>query len=144
MLNAQEGDKVSVRYVGKLDDGTVFATADEEPLEFTIGARQMMPGVEAAVLGMQEGDKKQFTVEPAQAFGPRREELVFKEARSALPADAEPQVGMRVMTQASDEQMVALTIIEISDEHIVLDANHPLAGRALHFDMELMKVDRAS
>ena len=141
MSNAKSGDTVKIHYTGKLDDGTEFdSSAGRAPFEFVLGSGQVIPGFDNAVEGMAVGDSKNVRIEPADAYGPRHDQLVQEVPRSALPDDLEPQVGMGLQSQSPDGQVMMLTVTEVSDENITVDASHPLAGQSLNFDIELVSI----
>ena len=133
---AESGDTVKVHYTGKLADGTVFDTSvGSEPMEFTLGEGRLIPGFEQAVTGMQVGKSKTVTIPVDEAYGQRRDELIFEVERDELPADIEPEVGMQLPTSQG-----VVTIIEVSEATVKIDANHPLAGQDLTFDIELVEI----
>lgn len=141
MAAAGSGDKVFIHYTGRLDDGTVFDTSENrDPLGFVLGEGKVIPGFEAAVEGMEIGDEKTATIAAEQAYGPRRDELMIEVEREKLPEGLEPEVGQPLQMQTADGQNVQVTITEVQEEQVVLDANHPLAGRELTFDIELVKM----
>ena len=142
MSQAKQGSTVKVHYTGKLTNEQVFDSSRErEPLEFTVGAGQMIPGFDTAVDGMTIGDSKQVTIPAEEAYGARNEEAVFKLPKTQLPEDLEPQVGMQLQASREDGQTQALLIVGVEEEEVVLDANHPLAGEDLIFDIELVAVN---
>lgn len=142
MSKATEGNTVKVHYTGTLGDAQVFDSSRErEPLEFTIGAGQMIPGFDIAVNGMSVGDTKQVTIVAKDAYGERNEEAVFKLPKTQLPEDLEPEKGMQLEASREDGQSQMLLIVEVEKEEVTLDANHPLAGHDLTFDIELMEVN---
>ncbi len=141
MSNAKTGDTVKIHYTGTLDDGTQFdSSAGRDPLEFELGGGQVIPGFDSAVEGMAVGENKNVRIEPDQAYGERHEQLVQQVPRSALPDDLKPQVGMGLQSQSPDGQVMMLIVTEVGDEEITVDANHPLAGQALNFDIELVEI----
>jgi peptidylprolyl isomerase len=141
LARAKEGDTVRVHYTGKLDDGSVFDSSQgRDPLEFTLGGGQVIPGFEQAILGMQPGESKTVSIESEEAYGPRRDELTLRVGRNQLPPEMEPQVGQRLQMQQG-EQTVVVVITGVDAEGVTLDANHPLAGRDLTFELELVEVD---
>lgn len=143
MERARNGDTVSVHYTGKLTDGTVFdSSAEREPLKFTIGEQQVIVGFEQAIEGMATGEKKTVQIQPDQAYGPHHGELVFQIERGNLPGEIDPEVGQRLTFQRPDGQTVPLTVTAVTDSAVTLDANHPLAGRELTFDLELVDIAR--
>lgn len=141
MAAAKQGDTVKVHYTGKLEDGTVFDTSRErEPLEFTIGEGKVIPGFEAAVIGMEAGKSRSATVPPEQAYGERRTDRILTVEREQFPEDLDPQVGQQLEVKQPDGQAVPVTVARVSDADVTLDANHPLAGRELTFEMELVEI----
>lgn len=141
MAAAKKGDKVKINYTGKLDDGTVFDTSDgREPLEFTLGNKQVIPGFEEAVLGMEQGESKSFTIESDQAYGPHRDENVMTVALKDLNLDFNPKKGDHLTLQRSDGQQLTVRVADINESQITLDANHPLCGKALTFDITLEQI----
>lgn len=141
MAEAKQGDNVKVHYTGRLEDGTVFdSSQDRDPLEFTLGEGQVIPGFEQAVQGMGEGDSKTTTVAADEAYGPRRDDLILPVERDRFPEDVDPEVGQPLQMQTNDEQVVQVVVQEIKDGVVMLDANHPLAGEDLTFDIELVEL----
>lgn len=141
MGNAKTGDTVKIRFTGKLDDGTVFgSTAGAEPVEFELGAGRVIPGVEQAVKGMSEGESKTVKVGPEQAYGEHRAELVKDVSRDRFPKESEPKVGQTIEIPQQNGQRTAVRVVEISESSITLDANHPLAGKDLTFELELVGI----
>ena len=141
MSEAKQGDKVQIHYTGKLTDGTMFDTSSgSDPLEFELGSGQGIEGFDKAVAGMSEGESKTVTLEPEEAYGTHHDQLVQEVPKSALPDDIEPQVGMALQSQSPDGQVTRLTVTDVADESITVDANHPLAGQPLNFDIELVKI----
>ena len=140
---AAEGDSVQVHYTGTLDDGTIFDTSQgREPLLFVIGGGTVLPGFDEAVRGMEVGDTKTFTIPAAEAYGEHQEELVAVVDRNALDKDLE--VGEEVLLRNVETNEVAyFTVVEISDTEVILDANHPLAGQDLTFEIELVAIEPA-
>lgn len=143
MPKVKEGDTVKVHYTGKLtEDGTVFDSSRErEPLEFTLGNGQLIPGFEDAVVGMEEGDSTTVELDSEDAYGERREDLELEVSKSDLPDNIDPQVGMQLqMQQQEDGQAIPVQITAVEDDFVKLDANHPLAGKDLTFDIELIEL----
>jgi len=141
MSQASNGDTVTVHYTGKLTDGTVFDSSQErEPLEFTIGDNQIIPGFEKAVVGMSEGDSKSVTLKPDEAYGEHNEQLVWEVDKGELPDEIEPQVGQQLQSVQDDGRRINLVISDVLESSVKLDANHPLAGQELVFDIELVKI----
>ncbi len=141
MAQAKHGDTVKVHYTGKLDDGTVFdSSANREPLEFTIGAGNIIPGFEKAVVGMAQGESKTEVIPTEQAYGPYMEEMVVTIDRQQMPAEIEPEVGQQLHIQQPDGQLLPVMVTDVSDSTVTLDANHPLAGENLTFDIQLVEI----
>jgi peptidylprolyl isomerase len=142
MPQAKNGDSVKIHYTGKLDDGTIFdSSLGREPLEFRIGTGQVIPGFEEMVVGMQPGEKKEKTIAVDQAYGPRVDEMVVKVERSQLPPDLQPEVGQELYVQQPDGQALPVMVVDVDDASITIDANHPLAGEDLTFEIELVSID---
>lgn len=142
MSKAQSGDTVSVHYTGKLSDDTVFdSSRDREPLSFEVGAGKVIPGFEQSVVGMEPGETKTITIESDKAYGPYREDQVIEIEESRLPDDIDPEVGQQLQVQQADGQTSVVVIKDVSNGSVVLDANHPLAGQDLTFEIELVSVD---
>lgn len=141
MTQAKSGDTVRIHYTGTLDDGTEFdSSAGRDPLEFVLGGGQVIPGFDGAVDGMAVGESKTVTIPPDQAYGARHEQLVQQISSDALPEDMKPEVGMRLQSQGPEGQAMNLVIAEVEDGTITVDANHPLAGQALTFAIELVEI----
>lgn len=141
MSAAKSGDTVRIHYTGKLEDGTQFDSSEgRDPLEFALGGGQVIPGFDNAVEGMAVGDKKSVTVQPEEAYGPRHDQLIQDVPKDQLPDDLTPAVGMELQTQNENGQVVRLAVTAVDDESITVDGNHPLAGKALDFDIELVEI----
>lgn len=141
MAEAKKGDKVKVHYTGKLTDGTVFdSSLEREPLEFEVGAGQMIAGFDNAVNGMAVGDKKVAEIPSAEAYGEKRDDMMVPVPNDKIPADIKPEVGMQLSMQQPNGQPLPVIVAEVKDDHIVLDANHPLAGKDLAFEIELVEI----
>jgi peptidylprolyl isomerase len=141
MAQVKQGDTVRVHYTGKLNDGTVFdSSAGGEPLEFTVGSGQIIPGFESAVTGLTPGDKTTALVPSDQAYGPHREEGIIDVPRDRIPAEITPEVGQQLQMQSQDGRPVPVRVIEVEDASIKVDANHPLAGKDLTFEIELVEI----
>ena len=139
---AKPGDEVKVHYTGKLDDGTVFDTsADRDPLAFTLGEGHVIAGFEEAVKGMQTGERKTVTIPAADAYGERTDELVLTVDRQEFPDDISPEVGQQFQLSAPSGQSFVAQVTDVSDESVTLDANSPLAGKDLTFDIELVAIN---
>lgn len=142
MSQVKDGDTVKVHYTGKLtEDGTVFDSSRErEPLEFTLGEGQLIPGFEEAVIGMEVGDNTTVDIESEDAYGARREDLELEVSKSDLPDNIDPQPGMQLQMQQKNGQAIPVQITEVENDYVKLDANHPLAGKDLTFDIELIEI----
>lgn len=141
MSKVKDGDTVKVHYTGTLEDGTVFDTSRErEPLEFTLGGGQLIPGFEKAVLGMAEGDTTEVSIESGDAYGERRDDLELEVSKSDLPDNIEPEVGMQLQMQQEEGRAIPVQITDVEEEYVTLDANHPLAGKDLNFEIELVEI----
>jgi peptidylprolyl isomerase len=141
MRQAKHGDTVRVHYRGKLRDGSVFdASFDREPLQFTIGGGEIMPGFEEAVVGMNPGDFKTTEVSAEKAFGPYREDMLVVVDKSEFPENVEPKVGQSVPISRPDGPPIDLAVTEVTESAVTLDANHPLAGEDLKFEIELIDI----
>jgi peptidylprolyl isomerase len=141
MVEAKNGDTVTVHYTGRLKDGTVFdSSANRDPLEFTLGEGLLIPGFEQAVLGMSPGESKTAEVSADQAYGPHREEMVVEIDRQEFPPHFQPEVGQQLQIPQSEGQVARLIVTAVSEQKVTLDANHPLAGRDLTFDIQLVEI----
>ena len=141
MNPADDGNTVKVHYTGKLEDGTVFDSSEgRDPLEVKLGTNAIIPGFEKGLMGMEVGDKKTITIPSKEGYGPRRDELIMEVDKSAFPENITPEVGLQLQMQREDGQNLPVTIAKIEDEKITLDANFPLAGKTLIFDVEMMEV----
>ncbi len=141
MAKAKTGDTVKVHYTGKLNNGDVFdSSVDAEPLQFTTGAKQMIPAFEEAIIDMEPGEKKTIEIPANAAYGQPREELTQTLDRSTLPAEIELKVGLQLTAQGPDGQPFTVTVAAFDDKTVTLDGNHPLAGEDLTFDVELVEI----
>ncbi|MFQ6615884.1 MAG: peptidylprolyl isomerase [Fidelibacterota bacterium] len=138
----KEGDRVQVLYEGTLNDGTVFDKSEPgEPLEFTVGGGQIIPGFEQAVRGMKQDEEKKVTIKPEDAYGDRNESLIREFPRSSLPAGFKAEKGMVIRLQDPQGRAVPATITDIGEENLTIDLNHPLAGEELTFDITVVKIE---
>ncbi len=145
MTKAKNGDTVRINYTGRLTDGTEFdSSAGREPLEFTLGAGQVIPGLETHVAGMETGAKSSVTIPPDAAYGPRREEAIRTIDRSGVPAALELKVGAQLQAKTADGAVMPITVVDFDEASVKIDTNHPLAGRALVFDVELVDIVKAA
>ena len=141
MQQVKTGDKVNVHYHGKLTDGTTFDSSEgRAPLSFTAGSGQVIVGFDNAVIGMNIGDKKTVQIPVAEAYGDRDDNMVIELPLSEFPADQAPEVGMELQMSNNQGNLFNVVITEIKDDTMVLDANHPLAGMDLIFDIELVSI----
>jgi len=138
---AKNGDTVKVHYTGRLEDGTVFDSTDgREPITFEIGAGNLIPGFEEAVLGMNAGESKTIRLTPEQAFGLWFEENVIEVPKAHLEGELNIEVGQQMQVKRNDGATITVFVTDIKPESITLDANHPLAGKALDFDISLVEI----
>ena len=138
---AKKGDAVRVHYTGRLEDGEVFDTSEGgEPFEFVVGTGQAIPGFDAAVDGLGVGERRRVEIEPEDAYGPHRDGLVARIPRETAQFPTEPQVGANFIMPLPDGQQLEVVVTEVTDTHITIDGNHPLAGRKLIFDVELVEI----
>ena len=141
MSEAKNGDTVKVHYTGTLEDGTVFDSSKErDPLQFTLGKGQLIKGFEEAVIGMSVGETKSVRIPSDEAYGSHREDLLLKFNKSDFPPDIEPKGGLVINLVSPDGRNLLATITEISGDSITLDANHPLAGKDLTFNIDLVEI----
>ena len=141
MTKAKAGDRVKVHFEGYLENGTVFGSSmDDKPFEFAIGEKNMLPGFENAVIGMQKGDTKTITLPPEEAYGSHKKELVSVMERSSFPQEVQLEVGKRLRVRTQDGKYTIVTIKDFTEDSIVLDENDPLAGKTLTFKIELVEI----
>ena len=141
MAQVKQGDTVQINYTGKLSDGTIFDTSvDRHPLQFTLGKGSLIAGFESAVIGMSAGEKKTVIIPFTEAYGPRQDSAVVSVERKNFPVNFEPQVGQRLELTQEDDSNVLVTVAALTDTTITLDANHPLAGKDLTFEIELLSI----
>ena len=141
MTQAKKGDSVKIHYTGTLADGTVFdSSAGRDPLAFTLGSGQVIVGFEEAVLGMAIGDKKTVSIPSQKAYGERNEELVIEVPLNQVPPDLKPEVDQKLQMGGPNGELVVVTVVAVTDAVVVLDANPPLAGKDLTFELELVAI----
>jgi len=141
MTQPRNGDTVKVHYTGTLEDGRVFDTSRErEPLEFTLGSGQIISGFEEGVLDMKVGETRKIQVPPDSAYGQRREDLVFEVPKGEFPENVEPEVGMQFQVKQENGSNFGVVVTDVEEESVTLDANHPLAGQTLNFQVELLEI----
>jgi len=142
MSEAKKGDRVKVHYTGKLTDGSVFdSSRDREPLEFELGAGMMIAGFDAAVTGMKVGESKTAEIPSAEAYGEHNDEMVISVPKTQLPEGLDPEVGQQLGMQQPNGQSIPVRVTKVETESIEIDANHPLAGKDLVFDLELVEIN---
>jgi len=141
MAQAKYGDTVDVHYTGRLNDGTVFETSQGlEPLRFTIGDNKIIPAIEQMVVGMNPGESRTIMVPADEAYGQRREQMIVVVDRNEFPEDIEPHIGMELEVHQGDGMVFPVKVTDVSEGSITLDANHPLAGEDLTFDIVLTEI----
>jgi peptidylprolyl isomerase len=150
MAQAKEGDRVKVHYTGRLEDGTVFDSSECEedecgcgqsgPMEFTIGSGEVIPGFDKGVIGLEVGESKMIHIPVDEAYGERNDEMVAEVPRGDLPPEIKPEVGQQLEVTQEDGQLFQVLVIDMDDDTITIDANHPLAGQALNFDIRLVEI----
>ena len=141
MSKVENNSKVKVHYTGRLEDGNQFDSSQgREPLAFTVGAGQMIPGFEKAVIGMMLNESKTVNIPCDEAYGQRNEQLIQEVPKSALPAEINPYVGQQLVSQTQSGQQIPVTITSVKSETVVVDANHHLAGKDLIFDIEVVEI----
>lgn len=138
---AKNGDTVRIHYTGRFENGEIFdSSVGSQPLEFELGTNQVIPGFEQAVLGMQSGDKKTVTIPPQDAYGEHNENLVLVMPRSSFPEGSDPEIGMCLQLVDEEEHAMQVMVTDVAEDQITLDANHPLAGMPLTFEIELVEI----
>lgn len=141
MTAVATGSKIKVHYTGTFDDGEVFDSSRQaQPFEFEVGTGQVIPGFDNAVVGMKAGETKQVRLTGEDAYGPYNQEMVFDADPNQFEEGMSPEVGQQFQTQMQDGTPLLLTVKAVSDDKITLDANHPMAGKALNFDLEVVEV----
>jgi peptidylprolyl isomerase len=141
MTQAKVGDTVRVHYTGRLENGEEFdSSRGRDMLEFTVGTGSVIRGFDEAVIGMEPGETKTIIIAPENAYGKHHDEIVHQVERAALPPGMEPEIGMQLQARHQSGQTFLLTITEVEGDTVTLDANHPLAGQELTFDIELVEI----
>ena len=141
MTQVKENNTVKVHYTGKLADGQVFDTSEgKEPLAFTLGQGSLIPGFEKGLIDMKLNEKKTINIAKDDAYGDPREDLIIEVPKSELPQEMTPEVGMGLVSRTPEGQEMNLMVVEVREETVVLDGNHPLAGRDLIFDLEVVEI----
>ena len=140
MRKVQLNDIIRIHYTGRLEDGTEFdSSAGKDPLEFKVGDGNLIAGFDQGVIGMTEGEKKTVSIPPEEGYGVHQEELVARIEKSQIPSTISPEVGMPLQMKGPDGDVMPVIVVDVSDDAITLDANPPLAGKTLIFDMELVE-----
>jgi len=141
MSEAKRGDKVKVHVAAKFKDGKIFGTTkNKEPLEITIGQGKLIRGLEEAIIGMVPGEKKKLDLPPKRAFGPYKEGLTIKVDKKSIPPQIDPKIGMELVMRWGEGEKTRVRITEMNNTTVTVDANHPLAGKKLEFDIELLEI----
>ncbi|MFT5215953.1 MAG: FKBP-type peptidyl-prolyl cis-trans isomerase 2 [Glaciecola sp.] len=141
MNQVKENNTVKVNYTGKLSDGQIFDSSEgKKPLEFTLGQGQLIPGFEKGLIDMKLNEKKTITIPKEEAYGEVNDDLKQEVKRTELPQDMTPEVGMGLVSKSPDGQERNLLVVEVNEESIVVDGNHPLAGKDLIFDLEVVAI----
>ena len=144
MQQVKKGDTIKVHYHGKLVDGTTFDSSEgREPLEFEVGSGMVIPGFDEGVTDMAVGDKKTVSIPADEAYGPKQEDMIMEFPRERFPAEMVPEVGMQLNMNNGQGQSFPVVIVEVQESVVILDANHPLAGQELIFDLELVEIKGA-
>jgi peptidylprolyl isomerase len=141
MSEAKMGDRVKVHYTAKAEDMVIFDSKQQvNPLEFKIGDGQIIPAFESALIGMKAGDQKTINIQSDEAFGPYLDELITKVDKSQLPTNLDLEVGQQLQIQQPDGQVLLVKVLDITESDITFDANHPLAGKNITFDIDLVAI----
>jgi len=144
LTTVQNGNRVRVHYTGRLDDGEVFDSSQGgTPLAFTVGSGQVIPGFENGVIGMAVGDTKTVRIPCADAYGEHQNDGVMQVPRGEFPSDMALEIGSRIQGQQQTGEVVSFTIVSVTDDAVTLDANHPLAGKDLTFDLTLVSIENS-
>ena len=145
MTQVKPGDTVHIHYTGTLRDGTTFDSSEgRDPLQFEVGSGQIIPGLDKAIPGMEVGDKKTVNVPCDQAYGPLNPEMRQAVPREGIPADIPLDIGTQLQMQTPEGQVMPVTVVDVDEAQVTLDANHPLAGKDLTFNIELVGIDQAA
>jgi len=141
-MSVKDGDKIQVEYSGSLEDGTIFDSSEKhsKPLEFTVGDKQVIIGIDNAVKGMEKGEEKEVTIPVAEAYGENNPQLIQKVPRDQLPKEEEPKVGMILLAAMPNGAQMPVKIIEVTDTEVTMDMNHPLAGKILKFKLKILEI----
>jgi len=140
MSPAKNGDTVKVHLTGRLENGEVFSKPEDEPLEFTLGSGELIPGFEKGIVGMEAGQTKTIAVPPEEAYGPRNEELMVDVKKTTLPENITPVIGQQLQIRRRSGDLLKVTVAGVDEDTVTLDANHPLAGNTLLFEVKLVEI----
>ena len=141
MARAKRGDRVKIHYTGKLEDGSVFDSSSERgPLEFVIGEGRIIPGLEQAVIGMNPGESKNIKIPEENAYGPYNEKIVMEVEKAFFPHNLKPEVGQQLQVPQENDNPIIVIVTKVSDTKVTLDGNHPLSGKNLTFDLQLIEI----
>ena len=141
MSQVKENNTIKVNYIGKLSNGKIFDTSEgKEPIEFVLGQGRLIPGFEKGLIDMKLNEKKTIEIAKDQAYGDVNDNLIQEIKKTDLPQDMEPKVGMGLVSKSPDGKEINLMVVEVKDESIVIDGNHPLAGHDLIFDVEVVEI----
>ncbi len=141
MSQSKNGDTVKIHYTGTLENGEEFdSSKDREPLEFVIGEGNVIPGFENGVIGMEEGDSKNITIPPEEAYGTKNNELIVEVNRSDFPENITPSLGLQLQMMQQNGNPINVIVTALDDNNVTVDANHPLAGQTLIFDIKLVEI----
>ncbi len=141
MGEAKQGDTVKVHYIAKTEGETIFdSTSQVDPLQFTLGKEEIIPAFEEAIIGMQAGDKKTINIPAKKAFGPYLKDLVSSIKRTDLPSDLKLEVGQQLQVEQPDGSLILVTVTDLNNDKVTFDANHPLAGKDITFDIQLIEI----
>jgi len=138
MSQAKNGDTLKVHFTGRLENGEVFSKPEDEPFEFTLGSEELIPGFDKGIVGMEVGQTKKITVPPEDAYGPRKEKLLFDLKKSNFPVT--PVIGQKLQIRRRSGDLLKVTVAGVDEDTVTLDANHPLAGRTLIFTVQLVAI----
>lgn len=145
-MPVKQGDKVKVEYEGTLEDGSVFDSTENHgaPLEFEVGSGQIIEGFESSIMGMEEGEEKEFQLQPSEAYGEPRDDLKRDVPKEQVPDDQEITPGMMLLVTLPDESQIPAEVLDVTDEKVTLDLNHPLAGKVLNFKVKIDEIGAGS
>jgi len=142
MKEIAENDTIALHYNGTLNNGELFDSSEgRDPLQFEVGTGQVIPGFDKAVIGMKVEENKVFTIPADEAYGQMNEELIYQVPKNAIPESLNPTPGQRLVSNLEDGRQIPVTVTEVTEESITLDASHPLAGKDLTFDITIVSVD---